>query len=100
MHPRELFPSIPCVNVNMTFLSTPRFYECLNSGIRGFPLVFSYINQIFCFGLCPPFVLYMHKEESVTSSPLDPCCGMDCQFIRIHIRLNSVCRDTFGAGIA
>jgi len=49
MHPKELFPLIPCVNVNMTVLSTPRFYECLNSGIRGFPLVFSYINHDILF---------------------------------------------------
>jgi len=45
-------------------------------------------------------VLYMHKEELVTSIPIDPYCGVDCQFIRIYVRIDWVCRDTFGAGIA
>ena len=104
MHPKELFPLIPSVNVNvnMTVPSTPRFYECLNSGIRGFPLVFSYIAHDILFWSMSAIriVLYMHKEESVTSTPIDPYCGVDCQFIRIYVRFDGVCRDTFGAGIA
>ena len=98
VHPKEFFPLIPCVNVNMTVPSTPRYYECLNSAVfRWFSAI---LTMIFCFSLFPPFVFYMHKEESVTSTHVDPYCRVDCQFNRVYIRLNSVCRDTFGAGIA
>jgi hypothetical protein len=38
VHLKELLPLIPCMDVNMTVSGTPRFYESVNSGIRGFPI--------------------------------------------------------------
>jgi hypothetical protein len=61
VHTKELFPSIPCMNVIMTVPSMPRFYECLNSGIRGFPLVFSHTRRDILFW-----------SVSATLNPLTP----------------------------